>query len=153
VKIRKANLADASAIARLAGQLGYPTTSEEAKDSLRSFLQKKDHAIYIAETPDKLVVGWVHVFEANYLMEESFAEIGGLIVDESNRGRGIGRALVETAEGWAVTMGYRYLQIRSNIIRMKAHRFYEQIGYNLAKTSLVFVKPLVHELPEDEVCI
>jgi GNAT superfamily N-acetyltransferase len=153
VKIRKVNLADASAIARLAGQLGYPTTSEEAKDSLRSSLQKKDHAVYVAEMPDKLVVGWVHIFEANYLMEESFAEIGGLIVDEAKRGFGIGRALIETAEGWAVTMGYRYLRIRSNIIRTEAHRFYKQMGYNLAKTSLVFVKPLVHEHSEGDVCI
>lgn len=151
MKIRKANLADASAIARLAGQLGYPTTSEEAKDSLRSFLQKKEHAVYIAETPDKLVVGWVHVFEANYLMEESFAEIGGLIVDEAKRGFGIGRALIETAEEWAVTMGYRYLRIRSNVTRTEAHQFYERLGYSCVKTSFVFVKPLSPRHSEGEV--
>jgi GNAT superfamily N-acetyltransferase len=153
VKIREANISDAASIARLSGQLGYPATPEELEERLLSILQKKKHRVYVAELPDKLVVGWIHVFGTQYLMAESLAEVGGLIVDESNRGHGIGRALVETAEEWAVTMGYRYLRIRSNIIRTEAHRFYKRMGYNWAKTSLVFVKSLVHEHSEGEVCV
>jgi GNAT superfamily N-acetyltransferase len=153
VKIREANISDATSIAKLSGQLGYPATPEELRDRLLSILQKKKHKVYVAELPDKSVIGWIHVFGTQYLMAEPLVEVGGLIVDESNRGHGIGRALVETAEGWAITMGYRYLRIRSNTIRTEAHRFYEKMGYNCAKTSFVLVKPLVYEHSDGEVCV
>ncbi len=70
------------------------------------------------------------------------AEIGGLIVAQSDRGSGIGRRLMQYAQQWADEQGCRSVLVRSNIVRQEAHKFYEKIGYSNIKTSLVFHKIL-----------
>ncbi len=70
------------------------------------------------------------------------AEIGVLIVAQSDRGAGIGRRLMQYAQQWADEQGYRSVLVRSNIVRQEAHKFYEKIGYSNIKTSLVFHKIL-----------
>jgi len=56
---------------------------------------------------------------------------------------GIGAALVEAAEGWARHRGATEMIVRSRSARVRAHRFYERIGYAEVKRSHVFVKSLV----------
>jgi GNAT superfamily N-acetyltransferase len=69
-------------------------------------------------------------------------EIGGLVVDESYRRRGVGRLLMEQAERWAREKGCGAICLRSNVVRKDAHAFYERIGYSNVKTSRVFHKIL-----------
>ncbi len=45
------------------------------------------------------------------------AEIGGLIVAQSDRGSGIGRRLMQYAQQWADEQGCRSVLVRSNIVR------------------------------------
>ena len=47
------------------------------------------------------------------------------------RGRGIGRALVEAAEAWALMRGCRELQVETQNINVPACRFYESLGFQL----------------------
>lgn len=70
------------------------------------------------------------------------AEIGGLIVDENERGCGIGQRLMQHAQQWANEQGCKNILVRSNIARQQAHDFYQKIGYSKIKTSLVFHKVL-----------
>jgi GNAT superfamily N-acetyltransferase len=49
VNVRPATADDANALARLAGQLGYPTTAHEARDRLEALLDQHDHAVFVAE--------------------------------------------------------------------------------------------------------
>ncbi len=42
----------------------------------------------VAEDKDKNVIGWIHVFIAVRIESETFAEIGGLVVNENIRGYG-----------------------------------------------------------------
>ena len=98
--------------------------------------------VYVAAGADGAVVGWVHVFLAHRLVAEPFAEIGGLVVDESCRVYGVGRALMETAEAWAQERGYPQVRVRSNTIRVGAFAFYQRLGYQCIKTQNVFVKAL-----------
>ncbi len=142
VEIRAATLADVHRLAVLCGQLGYPATQEKVRQRLEQIQQDEDQAVFVAEEIGGEVVGWVHVFGRQLLVVDRHAELGGLIVAESHRGRGAGRLLMKQVEAWAQARGCETLYVRTNIVREGAHRFYEGIGYDLLKTSRVFLKKL-----------
>ena len=71
--------------------------------------------------------------------------IGGLVVSDRVRSRGIGRRLCERAEEWTRDQGLETLRVTSRSTREDAHRFYLRDGYREVKTSLVFEKPLTPE--------
>lgn len=139
--IRIATVADAEEIAQLSGQLGYPSTAEEAVERLQAVNRHAEHAVYVAETNGRLV-GWIHVFSRPSLSTEPSAEVAGLVVDEHCRSRGVGEALMRQAERWAKEQGCRTVRLRSNITRLRAHAFYERLGYEIIKTSKSFYKAL-----------
>lgn len=139
--VRAAEESDAERIAALSGQLGYPVAAEAVLKRLRAIQQRPDHAVFVAEMGGQ-VVGWVHVYGVATLESPPHAEIGGLVVDEAQRGRGVGRALMERAESWARSMGLETVRLRSNVVRAEAHAFYEHIGYAQVKTQKVFAKSL-----------
>ena len=59
-----------------------------------------------------------------------WAEVENVVVDESLRGGGYGRVLMEHAERLAVEAGCYKLQLMSHWDRRdEAHRFYEKLGY------------------------
>jgi len=140
VRIRKGKKSDATSLAVLSGELGYPTNSEEMSDRLRRLLSDPRHAIYVAEID--AIVGWIHVSVLESLESGFFAEILGMVVTEPQRGKGIGKRLVEEAEGWAGKKGCARLRVRSNIIRAETHAFYGKLGYATKKTQKVFEKLL-----------
>ena len=132
--IRIATDADAESIARLSGQLGYPSTADEAIQRLRSINQFSEHAVFVAEADGK-VAGWAHIFVRPSLTTESSAELASLVVDEHCRSHGIGQALIDAAERWTLEQGCRMVTLRSNVKRLRAHAFYERLGYETIKTS------------------
>jgi GNAT superfamily N-acetyltransferase len=49
---------------------------------------------------------------------------------------------MSAAERWAIEQGYRMVTLRSNVKRLRAHAFYERLGYETIKTSKSFCKIL-----------
>lgn len=148
-RLRRARLRDAEPLAALCSQLGYPSSPEEARRRLQRLGQHPDHAVYVAEDEGGTAIGWIHIFLRPLLEEDLAAEIGGLVVDEAHRGLGIGHRLLERAERWARRHGCHTVVVRSNIIRLEAHRFYEKCGYREVKTQRVFHKVLEEEQRTD----
>lgn len=142
VRIRRAETTDASALAVLATQLGYPTTREEAWLRMRRLAGSGADAVFVAETPGEPLIGWVHVSVNHLLESEMRAEINGLIVDERWRSAGAGKRLLRQAERWAREHGCSAVNLRSNVIRTRAHRFYLRNGYQHYKTQKAFRKKL-----------
>ena len=138
--LRSARPEDAPAIAALATQLGYPSRPEEAAARLRNVLARPEAAVLVAEDEDGAVIGYGHVFGAHRVDADPFAEIGALVVDESRRSRGTGAALVAALEAWAAERGYRELRVRSNVVRDRAHAFYERLGFGRVKRQQVFAR-------------
>jgi ribosomal protein S18 acetylase RimI-like enzyme len=138
VKVRKADISDAPAIARLSCQLGYPTTTSLSSIRLAHLLNNKDHAVMVAVSEPDQVVGWIHVSSTPRIETDPFAEIGGLVVDETQRCLGIGKLLLVSSLIWAKDNGFHTLRVRSNIIRAGAHRFYQREGFQVTKTQVVF---------------
>jgi GNAT superfamily N-acetyltransferase len=133
---------DEAAAAELAGQLGYPTTAAQVGERLRRAAGQPDAALLVAEAAAGRVVGWAHAFGVYLLESEPYAELGGLVVDERERGRGVGRALLAAVEGWAREGGFASVRLRSNVVRERAHAFYERLGYERVKTQHCFRREL-----------
>ncbi|MFP5286484.1 MAG: GNAT family N-acetyltransferase [Thermoanaerobaculia bacterium] len=139
MNIRHAIAADAAALAALSTQLGYPARPEEAAERLSAL---GAGALLVAEEGGA-VLGWIHVCGIRFFQSPPFAEIGGLVVDEAARGRGVGKLLVQAAVRWAAEQGYGKLRVRSNVVREDAHRFYEREGFRRVKTQAVFDRRLL----------
>lgn len=142
ITVRPAEAVDAGAIASLCGQLGYPLTGEDIERRLAETAGGPDAAVLVADSRHDRVVGWVHVRALHLITRDACAEIGGLVVDEARRGRGIGTRLMAVAGEWSRRQGLGTLRLRSNVIREEARAFYRHQGFASSKTSLLFTKTL-----------
>jgi GNAT superfamily N-acetyltransferase len=138
--IRAAAGADASAIADLVGQLGYPASVGEVIDRLER-LRAFGDAVTLVKEVDGRVVGVVtgHVFPSIH-STPPVAWLTTLVVDTSMHGRGIGRELVAAVEEWAKSQGAVRLSVTSGKQRGDAHAFYERLGYE--RTGVRLAKSL-----------
>ena len=141
VKIRHAKASDVPRIAELSGELGYPTSLREMKERFALIKPPNAHAVFVAEF-EKNVVGWIHVSITPLLEVDRRAEVNGLIVADGQRSLGAGAKLLDVAEAWARKKKCAGMSVRSNVIRDRAHLFYERQGYIHFKTQKAFRKPL-----------
>lgn len=139
-KIREARPEDSPVLSQLSAELGYPVPADLMADRVRK-IKSGEHAVFVAEVENS-VVGWIDVGLVFHLQSGTRAEIGGLVVAESQRSRGVGRQLLHRAEEWARERGMTEIQLRSNSKRTDAHRFYLRENYTQTKLSAVFLKKL-----------
>ncbi len=142
VKIRRAKGSDAARIAMLSTELGYPATPSEMKSRLVRLKPASDNAVFVAESDQREVVGWLHVSVTRLLEVPLRAEVNGLIVSEAHRSKGAGAELLQAGERWARSKKCAGMSVRSNVIRERAHKFYERHGFEHYKTQKAFHKPL-----------
>jgi GNAT superfamily N-acetyltransferase len=140
VRIRRARPRDATRLAELSGELGYPATAKEIRQRLSRLQPAASHAVFVAEIPASGVVGWLHVSRNQLLESPVRAEINGLVVSSSARSQGVGKLLLRAAEDWARQKKCTGLNLRSNVLRERAHGFYEREGYEHYKTQKAFRK-------------
>jgi GNAT superfamily N-acetyltransferase len=140
--LRTARPEDAATIAVLATQLGYPNTTEDTETRLRDVLAQPGSTVLVAMDEDGAVIGYGHIFGAHRVDANPFAEIGALVVDETRRSRGTGAALVAALEAWAIEHGFRELRVRSNVVRERAHAFYDRLGFGRVKRQQIFARPI-----------
>jgi GNAT superfamily N-acetyltransferase len=129
VVIRGAASSDAEAMARLCVQLGYPAESSVMPARLARLSSDPNARALVAMQGDD-VVGLVTV-HLRYTMnhEAPIAQITLLVVEETARARGAGRALVGAAEEWATSRGTKRITVTTALSRDGAHAFYEKVGY------------------------
>ena len=140
--IRPATLADSERIASLSAELGYPTDADGVRRRLNDILRDSAYQVYVIELEEGYPVGWIAFLVWRLVMVDPIVEICSLIIDERYRSRRLGELLIERAEQWAHEQGCREMWVHSNIIRARAHRFYERLGYANFKTSYVSKKAL-----------
>ena len=140
--VRRARSSDARQIATLAGELGYPSTPAQMVKRLRSLRPVSQHAVFVAETKAGGVLGWLHVSISWLLESDARAEVNGLVVSASQRSLGVGAQLLAAAEAWSKRQRCQSVNLRSNVIRDRAHQFYLRNGYEHYKTQKAFRKKL-----------
>lgn len=139
VTIRQARPEDAAALGDLLSQLGYPTDAAEIPGRLERVHARPGTTVLVAEHRGRPVgVVTVHLFPAMHSNEPN-AWLTALVVDESMRGKGVGSALVERAEQWAIQQGARHLALTSALRRKEAHEFYKRRDYEHTGVRLVKV--------------
>ena len=140
--IRAPREQDYAQLAELAGQLSYPSTSQDIAQRLKGMAGSAEHAVFLAEMPGGEIAGWIAVFILRGLEVNPRGEISGLIVDNRFRSQAVGKHLLAHAEEWTREKGFDVVGLRSNVIRDRAHAFYLREGYQHTKTSKTFRKKL-----------
>jgi GNAT superfamily N-acetyltransferase len=112
--IRAASLDDAPAVADLmaAVHVEFPTTADAIRHWMTTHLPEEHQASWCAQEPGGAVVGWA---TTGIDLETSTPGVAwvGVSVRQDRRGRGLGTALWELAEGHARSVGARRLLCRS----------------------------------------
>lgn len=139
--IREMRASDLPGVAELCDQLGYPTSVVTLTKRFATLNGRRGEQMLVA-VHDEAVAGWIHVRRVDGLESDPRAEVWGLVVDDQVRSQGVGRALLEFAERWAAENGLECMRVRSNVLRERAHGFYERAGYAVVKQQSVFEKRL-----------
>lgn len=135
--IRPIRETDATSVCHLSAQLGYSISIEDTLTNIKLVRKQKDH-IAFAAVENNIVIGWVHAFKTITIESLPFVELAGLVVDETYRGKGIGKALVHSIKAWSTGQNIFTLRVRSNVKRNEAHRFYLSKGFHEIKEQKVF---------------
>jgi ribosomal protein S18 acetylase RimI-like enzyme len=136
--IREAKSADAEAIARLIGELGFDVTKDDVSKRLRA-LARSGEPVLVAERGGTVgCLGW-HVTPVLH-RPTPVGRVTMLVVAEGARREGVGEALVAEAEARTAARGCGLIEVTSNIELGGAHEFYRRIGFE--RTSYRFVKKL-----------
>ena len=127
--VRDATAADAPALAPLLGELGYPAAADALASRMQRMLARDDQRVFVAERDGRaLGLLALHVFPV-LAYDRDLAMIMALVVTESARGLGVGRALIERAEAVAKSLGASRLMVTTHVRRADAHAFYERLGF------------------------
>jgi ribosomal protein S18 acetylase RimI-like enzyme len=134
--LRDARPKDAAAIAALIDALGYEAEAADIRRRLAA-LAKAGQQIVVAEK-GKLVGVLTTSMMIVLHRPKPVGRISMLVVAEDARGAGIGTALVAEAEKRLAAKGCGLVEVTSNKKRLRAHAFYERLGYE--RTSYRFAK-------------
>lgn len=141
MSIREIETQDAATVNHLSHQLGYNISLSETATQIKEVIESMDNCAFVALYEGK-IIGWIHAFKTTRLETKTFVEIGGLIVDENFRGKGVGKILVNKIKDWCIEQKITSLRVRSNTKRLEAHNFYLNLGFSESKQQKVFESKL-----------
>lgn len=127
-------------MAGLLGQLGYPADASAVERRLERIAASAVDRLFVAVDGGRVVgVAGIHV-SPSLEYDHDAAKVSAIVVDESARRRGVGRALMEAVEAEARARGCVLLFLTTAERRRDAHEFYRRLG--LEETGRRFAKPL-----------
>lgn len=139
-RLRPAQVGDASDVAWLFGDLGYPCTPAEAAERIATVLADPRQHLILAER-DGRSCGLV-AMQTIYSVATGadLARVTALVVAPDCHRRGIGRRMLREIEAIARRCGAARIEVTSGPDRKHAHAFYSGCGYS--DRSMRFVKLL-----------
>ena len=140
--IRKVKESDGVRVCALANELGYEVDLAQFFGRLSLLNQNPNHSLWVADSPETGVAAFMHLEKTLHLLSPPRLELMALVVDEKQRGSGLGTRLMKFAESFARTEDLTEVCLTTNVQREKARSFYEKLGYLKTKSSHVYVKTL-----------
>ena len=139
-RIRDAELNDAAELAVLMRELGYETQRPEMESRLNLILSNPAYKTFVA-IMDGCVCGMIGTLTyPSYEHNDPSGRILALVTLSAARRRGIGRALIATAEKDFAQRGIKRVALDTRLTREDAHKLYESLGYE--RNGCRFVKQL-----------
>jgi GNAT superfamily N-acetyltransferase len=134
VPVRDARPDDWPRLKDLLAELGRPDVRDDPdeprhREAFERYLERDDAVALVAEDGGE-IVGFVDVeFRQRLNFLDAQAWVPDLVVAESARGTGAGRALLEEAERRARERGCWGMTLESANWRDSSHAFYEHVGW------------------------
>ncbi len=140
--IRKLKEGDGDAMAKIAKEaLGHDASPSYLEDRIKELKDNDNYYIYVyAEDGSDQALGFIEAQRYNLIYGGDGFNIIALAVDKDYRGKEIGRALVESLECYAASIGYGFIRLNSRVEREDAHLFYKHLGYREDKVQKRFIK-------------
>jgi GNAT superfamily N-acetyltransferase len=129
--IREATKQDIGGLAKLMGELGYPTNIDEMKYRMSNIISNNAYQTYVYEEDGKLLgmIGMILCYR--FEKSESYMRVVAFVVNSELRGKGIGSKLLNEAENWAKKQGAKMVTLNSGnrTERNDAHQYYIRRGF------------------------
>ncbi len=139
LQLREATPADAEQLAQLFALLDHRISPAAIRANLLALERAAEPVLVLARGDRLLAACGIHR-TVNPHRDAPVGRITILVVAEDQRGRGLGRQLVEEAERRLADLGCGILEVTSNDRLPEAHAFYRHLGFE--RTSMRFAKPL-----------
>lgn len=134
ITLRPARASDATAIAALFTDEGYPAGPSDIVARLERF-STPDSRVIVAEHEDA-ILGFIAVHAmARFEHDDWILRILALVVDAGARERGVGRALMAEAERTGLELGAAFVELTAGHHRPEARHLYESLGYDAGVTA------------------
>ncbi len=134
ISVRAMRQGDLPSLEPLLVQLGYDIAQDEVARRLSAVIEAPGHCLEVAER-EGCIVGFIHFYARAAIEKPPEVIVQALVVDDSLRGGGIGRKLMQRAEEWAAANGHPSVALGTQTSRDDAHAFYQRLGYRVAATS------------------
>lgn len=134
LKIREATSEDLVEIMRLIGQPDMSPENRLTKDQANELFKKISnspfHKLYVAES-NASIVGTFALITIQQLSHNGACSmiIEDIVVDSKLQGQGVGHQIMSFATEQAKASGAYKICLSSGLARLKAHEFYEKLGY------------------------
>ncbi len=144
--VRPASPADSDAWLEMRDTL-WPGSRREHATEIASVLRDEPAglACFVADVPPRGVVGFVEVGLRVYAEGCRTSPVGyleGIYVDPDVRSEGVGRALVDAAEGWARAKGCTEMASDRKLDDEPSGAFHAALGYEEVERIVCFRKDL-----------
>ena len=153
VTVRRAVREDLNAVAALHDEVdelhrqALPWLLREVEDDrkaefLADYVEKPDHAMFVAVAPDGSLLGALNVFlrqpaRAPIVRPTTVAEIDALCVRSAFRRRSVGTRLVNAALAWAAASGATRTELGVYEFNEAARAFWHSLGFGTLSRRLV----------------
>jgi aminoglycoside 6'-N-acetyltransferase I len=151
INIRRAEISDQHELAKMRALLWPEASIEEHRQEVESLLRSGRYgtqpmAILISHEEDGTPNGFLEVALRSHAdgcdIEQSVGFIEGWFVRESSRHRGVGRALMRSAEEWARSQGCLEMASDTWIDHEDSQRAHQALGFEVVDCCVHFRKAL-----------
>ncbi|WEV58163.1 GNAT family N-acetyltransferase [Ligilactobacillus acidipiscis] len=139
--IRSLDLTDAQAIKEINKEsLAYDFPVKDTLNQLKTIIHLPNNHIFVYETKNKHVVGYIHMAEYENTYHKSLKNIITLAVKAQYQNQGIATQLLNKAEEWSKKNGSAGIRLVTGFERKSARIFYEKHGYKKRKDQTNYIK-------------
>lgn len=135
--VRAAVPEDASAVASLLDELGYPAEPPAVATRMARLSSSSDGVLVVDSGGAPVAVATIHLIPL-FHRDASVARITAFVVASHVRRRGVGSALIQACEAWGSARGAERAEVTSSDTRERAHSFYMRQGFE--REGLRFTK-------------